>query len=306
MILTGTGKYVRESHPSEVTAYKEDGYADLARKAAEALDITVPDSGALVLLRPTSGAVIPTQLKDDKVSWTLGGFLRQHHFRADKVEVGVACAVEASKGTHSEPAPVSSNNDVTVWYAHIGDPDEITRSTVWLQFDSDLQMDEDAPFHPETLGYTVVRVLKCTPEGEVTLLEPGSAGQGIIVPGATEDFAVVHSSPSEITLTSLRKAYPLYCLMSHHSDTHYQWQLLEQSDVELPSSPVVHIKQAGIYKCTAVWGSQEKVMMFSVRFKPGLSTAVHVQKTQTDSVQGRTMQFGKKELEVSTLQFDLS
>ena len=108
-----------------------------------------------------------------------------------------------------------------MWYAHIGDPDEITRSTVWLQFDSDLQMDEDAPFHPETLGYTVVRVLKCTPEGtctcmimdrvsepsykcnfiaaqvhvmllcskytgEVTLLEPGSAGQGIIVPGATE------------------------------------------------------------------------------------------------------------------------
>ena len=76
---------------------KEDGYADLARKAAEPLDITVPDSGALVLLRPASGAVIPTQLKDDKVSWTLGGFLRQHHLRADKVEVGVACAVEASK-----------------------------------------------------------------------------------------------------------------------------------------------------------------------------------------------------------------
>ena len=66
----------------------------------------------------------------------------------------------------------------------------------------------------------------------------------------TIGFAVVHSSPSEITLTSLRKAYPLYCLMSHHCDTRYQWQLLEQSDVELPSSPVVHIKQSGIYKCT--------------------------------------------------------
>ena len=52
-----------------------------------------------------------------------------------------------------------------VWYTKIGDPDEISRSTVWLQSDSDLGMAEGAPFHPETLGYTVVRVLKRTPEG---------------------------------------------------------------------------------------------------------------------------------------------
>ena len=73
-ILMGARKYVRESHPVEVTAY-EDGYAGLAWKAAETLDISV-SSGELVLLCPASGGVIPTQLKDDTVSWTLGGFLR--------------------------------------------------------------------------------------------------------------------------------------------------------------------------------------------------------------------------------------
>ena len=88
MMLTGTGKFVRESHPTEVTVYKEDGYIEAAKKAAEVLGISIPEDRVLVLLRPSSGAVIPP-LKDDTFPWTVGDFLRQQHVRADKIEFGI-------------------------------------------------------------------------------------------------------------------------------------------------------------------------------------------------------------------------
>ena len=91
---------------------------------------------------------------------------------------------------------------------------------------------------------------------------------GIFLP---TEFQVVFQSSSDVVLQSLKRAVPLCCLSSHHSESTYTWKCLEQPSTQYPSSPILHVKKAGTYKCTVYWGDQQTAShLFVVKCIPGI------------------------------------
>ena len=82
------------------------------------------------------------------------------------------------------------------------------------------------------------------------------------------EFQLLYKSPPDITLASLKKVYPLYCLSSHHDKTTYKWMIVDRPDHQFPSTPVLHVRKAGLYKCTATCGLESKSEVFAVQLKP--------------------------------------
>lgn len=98
---------------------------------------------------------------------------------------------------------------------------------------------------------------------------------GIFLP---TEFQVVFQSSSDVVLQSLKRAVPLCCLSSHHSESTYTWKCLEQPSTQYPSSPILHVKKAGTYKCTVYWGDQQTAShLFVVKCIPG----IYIRVTQT-------------------------
>ena len=98
---------------------------------------------------------------------------------------------------------------------------------------------------------------------------------GIFLP---TEFQVVFQSSSDVVLQSLKRAVPLCCLSSHHSESTYTWKCLEQPSTQYPSSPILHVKKAGTYKCTVYWGDQQTAShLFVVKCIPG----IYIHATQT-------------------------
>ena len=96
MMLTGTGKFVKDSPAVEVCLNKQDDYLQVATKAAHVIGTNLPEGKRFVLISAASGVLLPPQLRDEAV-WTLGGFLRQRRKKASKIELGLAVVNETMK-----------------------------------------------------------------------------------------------------------------------------------------------------------------------------------------------------------------
>jgi len=63
----------------------------------------------------------------------------------------------------------------------------------------------------------------------------------------------VQKSPTTITVNTISESVALYCISSWHEQCSYAWRRIGD-EVDLapyPSTPVIYIKEGGLYQCTA-------------------------------------------------------
>ena len=92
MVVAANNTFKQGSRLIEIEA-KDDSYQQFAMRAAQSLDMVVPDGHQLVLLRPKVGAVIVDEsisLKRVVKPWTQGNYRLKKQKRADILKFGVA------------------------------------------------------------------------------------------------------------------------------------------------------------------------------------------------------------------------
>lgn len=61
-----------------------------------------------------------------------------------------------------------------------------------------------------------------------------------------------HQSGSDVVVNSLRSPVPLYCLPNVHGKCAYKWQKIGHPIAEFPSTPVLYVREVGLYKCQVI------------------------------------------------------
>ena len=110
--------------------------------------------------------------------------------------------------------------------------------------------------------------MRCVEEVHV----PGSVNVihlTIIVLNIT-DLQILYQSPSEISVSSITHAIPLYCVSSHHCTSIYHWMKLGESTTSFPSTPVIYVDEVGLFQCKVESGDvAEQSTVIALEVQPG-------------------------------------
>ncbi len=70
---------------------------------------------------------------------------------------------------------------------------------------------------------------------------------------------------------SFREAIALYCITTRHVTTHYRWTMVGEPMVDFPATPVIFVKDVGLYQCHVCRGREElQSLVISVSVQPGI------------------------------------
>ena len=87
---------------------------------------------------------------------------------------------------------------------------------------------------------------------------------------------MAHQSPSLVKVPCFNDTYPIFCVGSKHDiSTSYRWTLYE-SNSEFVDSPVIYVKQPGLYSCIVTHGDKiAESKVINVEIDPG-NTCDHI------------------------------
>ena len=63
---------------------------------------------------------------------------------------------------------------------------------------------------------------------------------------------IAEQIPTVVVVKNFHKSCTLYCLSSSHGRCKYEWKMFGYPSKVFPSTPVVYVKQQGLYMCTVL------------------------------------------------------
>ncbi len=86
-----------------------------------------------------------------------------------------------------------------------------------------------------------------------------------------------------MVVQSFWEAIALYCITTRHVATHYRWAKVGEPRVEFPATPVIFVKDVGLYQCHVRCGGEElQSLVMSVSVQPGIHSIYVVLQSCTD------------------------
>ena len=75
---------------------------------------------------------------------------------------------------------------------------------------------------------------------------------------------IAYEIPTDIVVQSFCSAIPICCISSLHGKCSYHWRKLGEPGVVLPQTPVLFVKNVGLYQCTVACDEDSHVVAVSV------------------------------------------